>query len=114
MKFYGKQSPIQYADDTQLYFVVPVGFRGAVETMNKCLEALWEWVRASKLKIKPDKMEMLLVKIRSVIGNGSFLAPFGVALPLKIHNLRVLLDPDFLLDKQVAAMARISFSSFSL
>lgn len=82
-----------------------------METMNRCLEAVFEWMRDNKLKFNPDNTEMLLVGGSPGPSNGLFPVLGGVALPLKeqIHSLGVLLDPGLLSDKQVAVMSRGTF-----
>lgn len=51
----------QYADDTQLCFMLPEDPRKAVETMNGCLKAVLGAMRANNLKFKHNKMVVLLV-----------------------------------------------------
>ena len=51
----------QYADDTQLYFSFSSSSGEAVDVLNPCLAATMDWMRANKLKLNPDKTEMLLV-----------------------------------------------------
>ena len=55
----------QYADDTQIYFSMPsttVSAKDSVSPLNECLEAGIGWLRENKLKLNPDKTEMLAVK----------------------------------------------------
>ncbi|KAF7249810.1 putative RNA-directed DNA polymerase from transposon BS, partial [Varanus komodoensis] len=51
----------QYADDTQLYLSFSTNPDEAVAVLNWCLAEVMGWMRANKLKLKPDKMEVLLV-----------------------------------------------------
>ena len=51
----------QYADDTQLYFSFSSSSGEAVDVLNWCLAVTMDWMRANKLKLNPDKTEMLLV-----------------------------------------------------
>ncbi|KAF7236187.1 putative RNA-directed DNA polymerase from transposon BS [Varanus komodoensis] len=74
------------------------------------------WMRANKLKLNPDKTEVLLVG-GSGFGEGGFdLALNGVALPLrdKVCSLGVLLDPELSLEAQVTAVARSAFLQLQL
>ncbi|KAF7249944.1 Succinate--CoA ligase [GDP-forming] subunit beta, mitochondrial [Varanus komodoensis] len=99
----------QYADDTQLYFSFSTSPGEAVAVLNRCLAEVMGWMRANKLKLSPDKMEVLLVG-RSGFGEGE-LNPVlnGVALPLrdKVRSLGVLLDPELSLEAQVTALRLI-------
>ncbi|KAF7243358.1 Collagen alpha-1(XXIV) chain [Varanus komodoensis] len=67
--------------------------------------------RQNKLKLNPDKTEVLLVGGWGVGEGGFDLALNGVALPLrdKVHSLGVLLDPELSLEAQVTAVARSAF-----
>ncbi|KAF7237565.1 Fatty acid amide hydrolase [Varanus komodoensis] len=97
-----------YADDTQLYLLFSTNPGEAVAVMG--------WMRASKLKLNPDKTEVLLVG-GSGFGEGDLdLVLNGVALPLrdKVLSLRVLLDPELSLEAQVAAVVRSAFFQLRL
>ncbi|XP_061451815.1 uncharacterized protein LOC133369973 [Rhineura floridana] len=74
-----------------------------------------DWMRANKLKLNPDKTEMLLVNgspdqldVRPVLDE--------VTLPLKeqVRSLGVLLDPSLSLEAQVASVARSAFYQLRL
>ncbi|KAF7253353.1 Fibroblast growth factor receptor 2 [Varanus komodoensis] len=99
----------QYADDTQLYLSFSTNPGEAVAVLNWCLAEVMGWMRANKLKLSPDKMEVLLVG-GSGFGEGDFDLN-GVALPLrdKVRSLGVLLDPELSLEAQVTAVARSAF-----
>ncbi|KAF7246701.1 hypothetical protein EYD10_07390 [Varanus komodoensis] len=74
------------------------------------------WMRANKLKLNPDKTEVLLVG-GSGFGEGELnLVLNGVALPLrdKVRSLGVLLDPELSLEAQVTAVARSAFLQLRL
>ncbi|KAF7249443.1 hypothetical protein EYD10_05220 [Varanus komodoensis] len=77
----------------------------AVAVLNWCLAKVMGWMRANKLKLNPDKTEVLLVGGSSSWVGGLDLALDGVALPLKdrVHSLGVLLDPELSLEAQVTA-----------
>ncbi|KAF7246971.1 hypothetical protein EYD10_06929, partial [Varanus komodoensis] len=75
-----------------------------------------EWMRANKLKLNPDKTEVLLVG-GSGFGEGGFdLVLNGATLPLrdKVRSLGVLLDPELSLEAQVTAVARNAFLQLRL
>ncbi|KAF7253167.1 Xanthine dehydrogenase/oxidase [Varanus komodoensis] len=93
----------QYADDTQLYLSFSTNPGEAVAVLNRCLAEVMGWMRANKLKLNPDKTEVLLVG-GSGFGEGELnLVLNGVALPLrdKARSLGVLLDPELSLEAQV-------------
>ncbi|KAF7249427.1 Galectin-related protein, partial [Varanus komodoensis] len=101
----------QYADDTQFYLSFSTNPGEAVAVLNRCLAKVMGWMGANKLKLSPDKMEVLLVG-GSGFGEGDLdlvLVLNGVALPLKdrVRSLGVLLDPS--LEAQVTAVARSAF-----
>ncbi|KAF7249282.1 Peroxisome proliferator-activated receptor gamma coactivator 1-beta [Varanus komodoensis] len=106
----------QYADDTQLYLSFSTNPGEAVAVLNRCLAEVREWMRANKLKLNPDKTEVLLVG-RSGFGEGGFdLVLNGATLPLrdKVRSLGVLLDPELSLEAQVTAVARNAFLQLRL
>ncbi|KAF7238810.1 hypothetical protein EYD10_14545 [Varanus komodoensis] len=74
------------------------------------------WMRANKLKLNPDKTEVLLVG-GSGFGEGELnLVLNGVALLLrdKVRSLGVLLNPELSLEAQVTAVARSAFLQLQL
>ncbi|KAF7254422.1 hypothetical protein EYD10_00127 [Varanus komodoensis] len=83
----------QYADDTQLYLSFSTNPGEAVAVLNRCLAEVMGWMRANKLKLNPDKTEVLWDKVRS---------------------LGVLLDPELSLEAQVTAAARSAFLQLRL
>ncbi|KAF7243255.1 putative RNA-directed DNA polymerase from transposon BS [Varanus komodoensis] len=106
----------QYADDTQLYLSFSTNPGEAVAVLNRCLAEVMGWMRANKLKLNPDKMEVLLVG-GSGFGEGELnLVLNGVALPIrdKVRSLGVLLDPELSLEAQVIAVARSAFLQLRL
>uniref|UniRef100_A0A8D2L0K3 Reverse transcriptase domain-containing protein n=1 Tax=Varanus komodoensis TaxID=61221 RepID=A0A8D2L0K3_VARKO len=76
----------QYADDTQLYLLFSTNQGEAVAVLNRCLAEVMGWMKANKLKLNPDKTEVLLVG-GTGFGMGDLdLVLNGVALPLRVHN----------------------------
>ncbi|KAF7250970.1 Interleukin-1 receptor accessory protein-like 1, partial [Varanus komodoensis] len=106
----------QYTDDTQLYLSFSTNPGEAVAVLNWCLAEVMGWMRANKLKLNPDKTEVLLVG-GSGFGEGGFdLVLNGVALPLrdKVRSLGVLLDLELSLEAQVTVVARSAFLQLQL
>ncbi|KAF7246206.1 NIPA-like protein 2 [Varanus komodoensis] len=106
----------QYADDTQLYLSFSTNPGEAVAVLNRCLAEVMGWMRANKVKLNPDKTEVLLV---GGLGFGEVelnLVLNGVALPLrdKVRSLGVLLDPELSLEAQVTVVARSAFFQLRL
>ena len=106
----------QYADDTQLYYSFPPNSKEAVSVLNQCPSAGMDWMRANKLKLNPDKTEVLLVSQKADQGIGIQLVLDGVTLPLKtqVCSLGVLLDSALSLDAQVSGVARSPFAELKL
>uniref|UniRef100_A0A8D2Q3W3 Reverse transcriptase domain-containing protein n=1 Tax=Varanus komodoensis TaxID=61221 RepID=A0A8D2Q3W3_VARKO len=101
----------QYTDDTQLYLSFSTNPGEAVAVLNRCLAKVMGWMRANKLKLNPDKTEVLLVG-RSGFREGDLnLVMNGVVVRLrdKVRSLGVLLDPELSLEAQVTAVARSAF-----
>uniref|UniRef100_A0A8D2JHL2 Reverse transcriptase domain-containing protein n=1 Tax=Varanus komodoensis TaxID=61221 RepID=A0A8D2JHL2_VARKO len=97
----------QYADDTQLYLSFSTNPGEAVAVLNQCLAKVMGWMRANKLKLSPDKTEVLLVGGSGFREGELNLVLNGVALPLrdKVCSLGVLLDPELSLEALVARNA---------
>ncbi|KAF7252534.1 DCN1-like protein 2 [Varanus komodoensis] len=74
----------------------------AVAVLNRCLAKVMGWMRANKLKLSPDKTEVLLVGGLGFGVGDLDLVLNGVALPLrdKVRSLGVLLDPELSLEVQ--------------
>uniref|UniRef100_A0A803TBI4 Reverse transcriptase domain-containing protein n=1 Tax=Anolis carolinensis TaxID=28377 RepID=A0A803TBI4_ANOCA len=72
-----------YADDVQLCHSFPPVTKEAVQVLNRCLATVSDWMRANKLKLNPDKTEVLLVSRKAEQDIGLQPVLDGVALPLK-------------------------------
>uniref|UniRef100_A0A8D2J6W7 Reverse transcriptase domain-containing protein n=1 Tax=Varanus komodoensis TaxID=61221 RepID=A0A8D2J6W7_VARKO len=101
----------QYADDTQFYLSFSTNPGEAVAVLNRCLAEVMGWMRANKLKLNPDKTEVLLVGDSSSWVGDLGLALDGDALPLKesVCSLGVLLNPELSLEAPVTVVARSTF-----
>ena len=73
----------QYADNTQLYLSFSTNPGVAVAVLNLCLGLLMDWMRVNKLRLNPDKSEVLLVGAPPDRLKGHFCALDRVSLPLK-------------------------------
>ncbi|KAF7234544.1 hypothetical protein EYD10_18427 [Varanus komodoensis] len=103
--------------DVQKHFCPQIpGMSEVVAVLNWCLAEVMGWVRANKLKLNPDKMEVQLVG-GSGLGMGDLgLVVNGVALPLRdrVHSLGMLLDSELSLEAQVTAVATSAFLQLRL
>ena len=73
----------QYADDTQLYLSFFTNSSVAVAILNSCLDSIMDWMRVNKLRLNPEKSEVLLVGAPPHRLKGHFPALHGITLPLK-------------------------------
>uniref|UniRef100_A0A803TKZ4 Reverse transcriptase domain-containing protein n=1 Tax=Anolis carolinensis TaxID=28377 RepID=A0A803TKZ4_ANOCA len=109
-----------YADDTQLYYSFPPKSKEAPRILDQCLAAVLAWMSVNKLRLNPDKTEVLQVSRTSDRGIGWQPVLDGVALPLKaqVRSLGVLLDSGLTLEAQVstleAQVAGRAFAQFKL
>uniref|UniRef100_A0A803SXZ5 Reverse transcriptase domain-containing protein n=1 Tax=Anolis carolinensis TaxID=28377 RepID=A0A803SXZ5_ANOCA len=105
-----------YADDVQRCHSFPPVTKEAVQVLNRCLAAVSVWMRANKLKLNPDKTEVLLVSRKAEQGIGLQPVLDGVTLPLKaqVCSLEVILDSLLNLEPQVLAVARGAFAQLKL
>uniref|UniRef100_R4GD80 Reverse transcriptase domain-containing protein n=1 Tax=Anolis carolinensis TaxID=28377 RepID=R4GD80_ANOCA len=100
-----------YADDVQLCHSFPPATKEAVQVLNWCLATVSDWMRENRLKLNPEKTEVLLISRRAEQGMGLQPVLDGVALPLKtqVPSLGVLLDSSLSLEPQVSVVARGAF-----
>ena len=96
-----------YADDTQLYVHLShMNASAAFDKLNRCLQDVKEWMSASKLKLNPDKTEVILFdskKLRERLNACSLIDILGNPLhPTEsMRNLGVWFDSDFSFSKHV-------------
>lgn len=88
----------------------------AVEALEHCLEAAGPWMKPNKLRLYPDKTEVLWSENPQCQCLEYHLVPNGVVLLLKkqVSSLGVHLDSQLLLDYQVEAAARGAFAQLHL
>uniref|UniRef100_A0A803SSM3 Reverse transcriptase domain-containing protein n=1 Tax=Anolis carolinensis TaxID=28377 RepID=A0A803SSM3_ANOCA len=105
-----------YADDTQLYYSFPPKSKEAPRILDQCLAAVFAWMRVNKLRLNPDKTEVLQVSRKSDRGIGWQPVLDGVTLPLKaqVRSLGVLLNSGLTLEAQVSAVAGRAFAQLKL
>ncbi|XP_061484291.1 cilia- and flagella-associated protein 95 isoform X2 [Rhineura floridana] len=105
----------QYADDTQLYLSFKSSPELAVDTISKCLESVSEWMGGNRLKLNPDKTEVLLVGDKRRLGDIDLVFN-GVRLPLKdqVRSLGVILDSQLSMEAQILAASRAAWYQLHL
>ncbi|XP_061438561.1 protein arginine N-methyltransferase 8 isoform X6 [Rhineura floridana] len=88
----------------------------AVDVLNRCLAATMDWMTTSKLRLNPDKTEMLLVDGFSDQMVDIYPVLDGVTLPLKeqVCSLGIILDSSLSLEAHVASVARNAFYQLRL
>uniref|UniRef100_A0A670J261 Reverse transcriptase domain-containing protein n=1 Tax=Podarcis muralis TaxID=64176 RepID=A0A670J261_PODMU len=98
----------QYADDTQLYLSFNSKPVKAVKVLCECLEAVGGWMAANRLRLNPDKTEVLFLGDRGWAGVGDSLVLNGVTVPLKdqVRSLGVILDSQLSMKAQVNSVSR--------
>ena len=98
----------QYADDTQLYLSFKSEPVKAVKVLCECLEAVGGWMAANRLRLNPDKTEVLFLGDRRRAGVEDSLVLNGVTVPLKdqVRSLGVILDSQLSMEAQVNSVSR--------
>ncbi|XP_053111557.1 uncharacterized protein LOC128327186 [Hemicordylus capensis] len=101
----------QYSDDSQIYFSMSISSGNGISSLNACLEVVMGWMRDNKLKLNPNKPEVLTVWGRDLRDGLDLPVLHRVTLPLKdqVCSLAVLLDPKLSLVSHVEAMIRSAF-----
>ncbi|XP_053104853.1 leucine-rich repeat-containing protein 39 isoform X1 [Hemicordylus capensis] len=101
----------QYADDTQIYFSMSASSGEGITSLNAFLDLVTGWTRDNKLRLNPDKTEVLIVRGWNLRDDFDLPVLDGVTLPQKEHvrSLEVLLDPSLSLVSQVETVARSAF-----
>ena len=101
----------QYADDIQLYIFIPSESDETVEILDHCLETVVDWMRINKLKLNPEKMEILCVKGSQVQEIKGHPILSRVVLPQKaqVCYLGVLLDSSLSFETHVLAVVMSTY-----
>ena len=106
-----------YADDTQLYISLsPNNVQDQIEKLKSCATNISNWMNAMKLKLNPEKTELLIIgpkNKRSQIENlwplnilDTSIEPVGEA-----RNLGVLFDSDLSFRKHISSVIKSCFIS---
>uniref|UniRef100_A0A803U0W5 Reverse transcriptase domain-containing protein n=1 Tax=Anolis carolinensis TaxID=28377 RepID=A0A803U0W5_ANOCA len=100
----------QYSDNTQLLLRLEPGATSIPDNFTLCLEALSNWLRASRLKVNPAKTEILwhgrstgLTHLLPTF-DGAALSPSPT-----VKSLGVVLDSQLTMEAQVAAASKQAF-----
>ena len=104
-----------YADTTQIYLELDSrNFDSSTTELANCLEVVQAWMRNNKLKLKPDKMEFIVIgddQIRSCL-KPSFPVSFlgNIKEPAdSFKNLDVILDAENSMQRHVANLCCICY-----
>ena len=83
----------------------------AILSLQRCLEAVLQWMQVNGLRLNPDKTEVLRVGGPSISGLGNSLSFGGVTLTAKseVRSLEVQLDLAFTMETQVASVVRSAY-----
>lgn len=102
-----------YADDIQLYLPVVPNDTSAMDSLNRCLQDIKNWLAQSFLHLNVDKTEYIYF---SRVSNPSppIIGPFTPHFSDVVRNLGVLMDSQLHLEKQVNAVVRASFFQLRL
>ena len=73
----------QYADDTQFYLSFHPCAMDVILSLEHCLAAVLELIGANRLRLNPDKMEVLWVSVPAACTLGASLSFRGVILSVK-------------------------------
>lgn len=105
-----------YADDLQLYVHCrPSDAPAATARLLRCIQAIDEWMGSNRLKMNPDKTQIIWM------GSRQHLAVLDTATPLRLHdgtlitpstsvrNLGVIFDGELLMAEHVNALCRSCF-----
>ena len=104
-----------YADDSQLYVHLShMNASAAFDKLNRCLHNVKEWMSASKLKLNPDKTELILFGSKKQRERLNVCFPIDILgnslHPTKsVRNLGVWFDSDFSFSKHVQNVCKSCF-----
>lgn len=97
---------LQYADDTQLYSTVKKPLTLAVSVLIQCVSVVVKWRRENKLKLNPDKMELMLARRETALNRIVLTDVVQLSLKDSVKILGALLDLDLWLERQLSITAK--------
>ena len=104
-----------YADDTQIYIsITPENSASSVLQLQECLKSVFAWMTSNKLKLNPDKTELILFGNQSQQEELSHVFPLDILgkklVPSpSVHNLGVILDSEVSLRLHVSSIVSSCF-----
>jgi len=105
-----------YADDTQLYLHCSISDSiSSATTLQHCIADIQHWMSANRLKLNPDKTELIWTgtrhRVNSLPGSGPtlLLGSASVDVASAVRLLGVTLTPDLWLDRHVSTVSANCF-----
>ena len=104
----------QYADDCQLYVSVPTDeATSAAAQLSRCVTAIDEWLRASRLLLNPTKTQLIWLGSRQQVSKVDIcnidILSTAVSTVERVRDLGVVLDSHLTMSSHVAAVCRSAF-----
>ena len=104
----------KYADDTQLFKSASVSeFGGALSDVESCVADIVDWMKSNKLKLNPDKTEVLPVgsKARLCTISRDQATVVGEAIPFKssVKDLGIYIDQTLSMHAHVSHICKITY-----
>ena len=104
-----------YSDDTQVYISLSQSnAQESVSTLSDCLNDILFWVESSKLKLNPDKTDLIIIGTKQqrnrVINHFPVKLPGSDTFPSDtVHNLGVVFDSDFNFHQYISQVCKSCF-----
>lgn len=101
----------QYTDDTQLYLIMDGWTESTPDVLDKALQTVDGWLKQSRPKLNPSKMDVLYLSCGALESNIQLPALNEVPLVLmpRMKNLGLVPDTCLLMEAQGTAAARSAF-----
>ena len=104
----------KYADDTELSRSGPPNdFTGTVKEVQNCVKDVMSWMTSNKLKLNPDKTEVLpvgnFVHVSSVGGDSTDMGGSVVPLQRTVRYLGVTIDQTLSLEQHISNVSRMCY-----
>lgn len=96
-----------YADDNQLY-IIDKSNDACIDKLSSVVKLVTEWCTCYKLKINPNKTNVMIIPNKNHIETVNFDLNF-VTVSTQVRNLGFVLDENLKLDKQISLVCRNSF-----